>query len=184
MPGNFTVRGDWYLAVARGSRSERLGWHAIDLLSSRRENVRRLRLGLGLPTRDYLPDGNDHDQSGELISALREPEGEGSRSLRYKDIIAHLAASDAGEAGETRRFHWLFRSAIPTYSMHSRVWGHWLSRVLVQCRDWCKTDGVMDGFVAYDMVKLKSTPQLKSYGQFVKEVDYAEAALTSASHSP
>ena len=52
LPGHFSIRGDWFLAVAAGSRSERLGRRALDLLSSRRANFRRMELGIGLPTRD------------------------------------------------------------------------------------------------------------------------------------
>ncbi len=51
LPGHFSVRGDWFLAVARNSRSMRLADRALDLLSTRRANVDRLQLGLGLPTR-------------------------------------------------------------------------------------------------------------------------------------
>src|SRR5207253_6051294 len=52
LPGRFSVRGDWDLAIAKGSLSTRLGERALDLLSSRRAQIERLRNGLGLPTRD------------------------------------------------------------------------------------------------------------------------------------
>jgi hypothetical protein len=52
LPGYFATRGDWYLAMAAGSRSYRLGTRALDLLNSRRANINRLQNGLGLPVRD------------------------------------------------------------------------------------------------------------------------------------
>lgn len=51
LPGHFSMRGDWFLTVAGGSRSERLASLAIDILNSRRANRVRLESGLGLPTR-------------------------------------------------------------------------------------------------------------------------------------
>jgi hypothetical protein len=52
LPGNYSSRGDWFLSVAKGSRSPRLAEHAIDLLCSRRSNLARLLEGIGLPTRE------------------------------------------------------------------------------------------------------------------------------------
>src|SRR5205085_11463416 len=62
LPGHFSVRGDWFLAVAGGSRSGRLAERALDLLNSRRANYTRLKQGLGLPTR--------HLFSAELRTSL------------------------------------------------------------------------------------------------------------------
>jgi len=54
LPGSYSVRGDWFLAVAKGSRSPLLADRAMDLLSSRLSNMTRLQYGLGLPTRITL----------------------------------------------------------------------------------------------------------------------------------
>ncbi len=56
LPGQFATRGDWFLAMAKGSRSELLGHRAMDMLSSRRMCMLRLHDGLGLPPREILPD--------------------------------------------------------------------------------------------------------------------------------
>jgi len=74
MPGRFTVRGDWFLAVAGGSRSARLGCHAIDVLSSRRANIRRFQLGLGLPTRKIMEDGEEDKFRGALTTVNQSGE--------------------------------------------------------------------------------------------------------------
>ena len=60
LPGHFSVRGDWYLAVAQGSRSNRLADLALDMLTSRKANRTRLHGGLGLPTRDLAEGRNAH----------------------------------------------------------------------------------------------------------------------------
>lgn len=49
VPGRYSVRGDWYLAVARGSRSMLLAESAIKKLMSQSMNRKRLREGIGLP---------------------------------------------------------------------------------------------------------------------------------------
>ena len=49
LPGGFSVRGDWFLGVARGSRSMELARRAIDNLRSTSMNLKRFREGVGLP---------------------------------------------------------------------------------------------------------------------------------------
>lgn len=49
LPGGFAVRGDWFLGVARGSRSMELARRAIDNLRSTSMNLKRFREGIGLP---------------------------------------------------------------------------------------------------------------------------------------
>ncbi|MCF7961786.1 MAG: hypothetical protein K9M08_13685 [Pirellula sp.] len=49
LPGGFAVRGDWFLGVARGSRSMELARRAIDNLRSTSMNLKRFRQGIGLP---------------------------------------------------------------------------------------------------------------------------------------
>lgn len=41
------MRGDWYLAVEGGSRSDRLADAALDILNSQRANIARFQYGLG-----------------------------------------------------------------------------------------------------------------------------------------
>lgn len=49
LPGVFSTRGDWYLAILRSSRSHYLGELAIDQLSRSKAVSARMQSGLGLP---------------------------------------------------------------------------------------------------------------------------------------
>lgn len=55
LPGG-GVRGDWYLAVAKGSVSLDLGVRAIDLLTGRQQEYDRFARGVGLPVRKNFRD--------------------------------------------------------------------------------------------------------------------------------
>lgn len=110
LPGNFSARGDWFLAIARGSRSPRLGERAIDILCSKRGNVTRLQHGLGLPVRDlqgYIPDGQPgappHEQHRiEYWTSLPYAENNGTRhNIHYRELRA-LGASDWHPGTEPR----------------------------------------------------------------------------------
>jgi hypothetical protein len=78
LPGNFSTRGDWFLAIPACSRSRRLGEHAMDLLNSRRANFTRLQLGLGLPVRDLI----DKRQNNSVRTKLFRPDSEGGPTFR------------------------------------------------------------------------------------------------------
>jgi hypothetical protein len=102
LPGNFSTRGDWFLAIARGSRSPRLGERAIDILCSKRGNVTRLQHGQGLPVRDLQgftdPAGVSwppHQQIRiEYWTSLPYVENNGTRhNIHYKELRA-LGACD------------------------------------------------------------------------------------------
>lgn len=82
LPGHFSVRADWFLAVASGSRSSRLADHALDLLSSQRSNVTRLQEGIGLPTR-RLANGEPSHLRTRLISAEK---GQPLKNIEYDDL--------------------------------------------------------------------------------------------------
>ena len=90
LPGHFTARGDWFLAVAGGSRSGRLADRALDLLSSRRANHARLEQGLGLPTRNIEETGAHTGlytlDKGEMKQDGREEKERGRRIL-YQDLL-------------------------------------------------------------------------------------------------
>ncbi len=57
LPGSFSTRGDWHLAITRGSKSLRLGYDTLDILSTVRANFDRMQMGVGLPTRK-MPDAS------------------------------------------------------------------------------------------------------------------------------
>jgi KaiC/GvpD/RAD55 family RecA-like ATPase len=157
LPGNFSVRGDWFLGIASGSRSPRLGHRAIDLLSTRRANVYRLQQGLGLPTREFVaPDkaarawtrlrtlstkgvpmwvsygellrlGMSQENYKEWTSDLQREEKE--RQHLHNQVPSQDAPKY--EAGSDE-FSWLWRYTIKDYDRHARLWLKLLFRVLVR----------------------------------------------------
>lgn len=122
LAGHFSVRGDWFLAVARGSRSSRLADLALDLLSSRRANLTRLQLGLGLPTRDIIAEVEQGDLRTKLLS--RDKTGRPA-PVSYRGLL------QIGEKTEDE-FYWLWRSTFGFYVRHSRIWHRWITRMLLE----------------------------------------------------
>ena len=146
MPGHFSVRADWFLAVAGGSRSSRLADHALDLLSSKRANVTRLQEGIGLPTRKLFGEGETSYLRTRLISA---PRGEALTNIKY-DQLKRIGAQPDGK----EEFFWLWRSGIFGYNRHSRVWHKWLNRSLLWWHSWRQRYGSnwKNGFELYDLL--------------------------------
>lgn len=144
LPGHYSVRGDWFLAIAQGSRSPRQAEWAIDVLCSREQNCRRLELGDGLPTR----------RIGDLWTPLyTHDEEHGWSPLSYAKLRekgAYCAKDGLGRA----HFRWLWRSLIRDYDCHARIWSEWLCGTLPQWRDWMWKDAekssARDGFTVYD----------------------------------
>ncbi len=119
LPGHFSVRGDWFLAVSGGSRSVRQAERALDLLNSRRANVTRLQMGVGLPTR--VP--KSKPKHGVLYTKLISHQG-GQDSIEY-DMFLKIAAD------RSKNFYWFWRSGLEDYSSYNRVWHRWLNRMLL-----------------------------------------------------
>lgn len=112
LPGHFSVRGDWFLAVAKGSHSSLLADRALDLLSSRRGNFDRLRLGLGLPVREVDPNTGLNPRTrltGKFENGRKD-------WIRYRDL-KNLGA-DGPPADD---FYWLWRSSLGDYDAQDRV---------------------------------------------------------------
>ena len=127
LPGRYSVRGDWFLAAAAGSQSRRLAGRATDLLSSRRANIERLQLGLGLPVRDDIAKSDTTRQSSEgLRTGLITTTDRGQRNVLYSEFKS-LGAMTSGGAPV---FYWLWRSKLRDYDLHARVWRKWQLRVL------------------------------------------------------
>lgn len=140
LPGCYSVRGDWSLVAAAGSRSEVLAHRALDLLSSRRHNLLRMQDGIGLPVRDILPDAN----IGDLPTALTcyDESGERTVPLSYREVCR------LGPHKEKVGFSWLWRSQIDHYSRDSFYWRRWLSRMLEEQHEWfppkCRFQGASE----------------------------------------
>jgi hypothetical protein len=148
LPGHFTVRADWFLAVSGGSRSSRLADHALDLLSSQRANVTRLQEGVGLPTRRlFNPDDKHSHLRTRLVSA---PKGEALKNVEYDSLRRIGAQTGPGEED----FYWLWRSGIWAYNRHSRVWHKWLNRALLwwHARHQRYGSSWANGFEVYDLL--------------------------------
>ncbi len=147
LPGRFTTRGDWFLAVAPESRSYRLASRALDLLCSTRGNMRRLQRGVGLPTRRLSADG-DHATFRTRLAMAHGPQGT-SKYMSYAEVM-NLGARD-GDAGS---YGWLWRSGMDNYHRHAITWQSWLYRM---AGDWSrlkKAKGAewTSGFDVYDQV--------------------------------
>lgn len=169
LPGAFTTRGDWFLAVATGSRSNRLGNRILDLLCSTRANANRLREGIGLPTRRLLR--NPQRDANRLRTALRtEPTGKGR--LTYEEVLALGPTGDGDQD-----FGWLWRSSLRDYYRQSHAWQGWLYRMLrisQTLRERERAPQWKSGFVIYDAIVESETsgalpgwiPELTSYQKF------------------
>ena len=124
LPGHFSVRGDWFLAVAGGSRSLRQAERALDLLNSRRANVTRLQMGVGLPTRlPRFTRANEGLKHRSLFTKLISHE-RGQHNVEY-DTLLKTAANPKQE------FYWIFRSSLEDYADSNRIWHRWLNYTLL-----------------------------------------------------
>jgi KaiC/GvpD/RAD55 family RecA-like ATPase len=151
LPGHFSVRADWFLAVAGGSRSSRLADHALDLLSSQRSNVTRLQEGIGLPTRKLFGRNNNAQLRTRLISVPEK--GKPLTNVEYEELRRIGASNNSGDEN-AEEFYWLWRSGIAAYNRHSRIWHKWLNRSLLWWHSWRQRYGSnwTNGFEVYDLL--------------------------------
>jgi hypothetical protein len=162
LPGRYSMRGDWFLAVARGSRSPRLGERAIDILCSRRANVIRLQTGLGLPVRDLFEPASKRPDATEIRRQeyrtnliYKKPDG-AELPIMYehlRDLGAHDCVDKMGKPD----FYWLWRSTIKHYDLQARIWQKWLCWLVKEWRMWPRPtepstgdDQWWDNFCEYD----------------------------------
>lgn len=122
LPGHFSVRGDWFLAVSGSSRSIRQAERALDLLNSRRAHVTRLQAGIGLPTRSLI-----NQSIGRLRTRLVSHEW-GQDNVEY-DTFLKIKAQNVGDDKDD--FYWLWRSSLDDYAHCNRIWHKWLNRTLL-----------------------------------------------------
>lgn len=180
LPGMFSVRSDWSLAVARGSRSQRLGHLAIDLLTSARASEARLRHGLGLPLSPDAASELREEDSRSLQTALFCLDDLGrKRHAQYGDLLR------LGEQRDPEGFYWLWRSNLSNYASEVRPWQRWLHETLVWLRSIQRLRGKAwtTGFQVYDwatdgeLSKSGRAGQLESFLGFPARCDALVAAL-------
>lgn len=150
LPGHFSVRGDWFLAVADGSRSDLLADRALDLLSSKRSNHTRMQLGIGLATRRLGSPARNRTKLS-WYGPHEAYSNERTRRLMTHSEIAGLGANDL--KGD-QAFGWLWRSALDRFDRQSRVIRKWLASVLQR---WYEHESYLDhewvrGFELYDFL--------------------------------
>lgn len=164
LPGSYSVRGDWFLAIARGSRSYLMGERAIDLLCTRRANLVRIQTGVGLPVRDNC------EQRIGLWTTLWNGDRRSSavHRITYQQLASlggPMNVDDAGEAvksdGVQQRIEggnlrWLWRSRIKNYDRHARVFRRWICWMLRRFRDEAKVE---TGIELFDKANVGSQPK-------------------------
>jgi KaiC/GvpD/RAD55 family RecA-like ATPase len=130
LPGHFSVRGDWFLTVAGGSRSSRLADRALDLLGSKRANITRLQEGIGLPVRSLVSEEEGELHLSTRLVTLDGPNLDGPRlrALPYKHFLT------IAETGDSRDFFWLWRSSFVGFNSGLRIWHRWLSQMVIWWR--------------------------------------------------
>jgi hypothetical protein len=197
LPGHFSVRGDWFLAVAGGSRSERLADQALDFFNTRTGNYERLRFGLGLPVRRIVTDqlrtaiitldrgDKKHtDMSGvkRRISAVHY-----ENLIRLGGRVSELTMrgdSSSKESYEPKDFYWFWRSGLAHFPRHSRIWHDWLCQMILW---WSRMreidrDKWINGFERYDDVVHQAGNHLNdpAWSLFEDRCDHLIKELKSA----
>jgi len=160
LPGHFSTRGDWFLGVAVGSKSDLLADRVLDIFSSRRNNLTRLYSGIGLPTRILGTD--EVTSSGRMMTALTWKDTVGqARTVRYGPLVA-LGAPEADHDSKSD-FCWLFRSSLKNYYNHARIFQRWNSRTILMWHQ-TKTEAGSEwrsGFALYDEIIRQGRPKEK-----------------------
>jgi KaiC/GvpD/RAD55 family RecA-like ATPase len=193
MPGWFSVRGDCFLASPRASRSRLLASHAMDLLTSRRANLSRMQMGMGLPVRDLI--------GKEACEKLRT-------ALRVKTIDADLPSAEEalteityGQLCQLGGYHseelpsltvdpkwgprWLFRNAISDYDRVSRPIQKWLTRlfrwtVSYRAGHALGWDGGLKAYDSLSVYRFSTLVEYESFAHFAKLCDFLVAEIEAA----
>jgi len=178
LPGHFSVRGDWFLAVSGSSRSIRQAERALDLLSSRRANVSRLQLGIGLPTR-YAPNRESVKRlRTKLISHER-----GQDKVEYETFLK-IEAKNEGSGEDS--FYWLWRSSLDDYVHCNRIWHRWLNRMLLSwSRNLLHYKSVWrNSFEVYDELTINPPDGLEKFAPTNEELDSILKSLALLKKQP
>lgn len=188
LPGRFTTRGDWFLAVAPESRSYPLASRALDLLCSIRGNMRRLEQGVGLPTRRLTSQIGPEHASASFRSRLATDTGVfGTSSYLSYDAIIALGAPPEGRVSADaadERLGWLWRSGLTFYHRHALTWQSWLFRMADEWARLKKAESGgtgrawRNGFQVYDAInEVEGWEQLPKFVHNLNSVQPFPAAI-------
>lgn len=178
LPGFFSVRGDWYLAVAKGSRSNRLADLALDMLTSRKANRARLQTGVGLPTRDVI----EGENAACLRTRLTVSTQDRVSNVLYGDLAdlggdyIHPATDPASIHLHDDQFRWFFRSAFVDYDRQAAAFRKWVARILQWTRQYRhdNRETWRGGFQAYDELDWGCFTSSRDYVSFQAFATYMD----------
>jgi hypothetical protein len=181
MPGSFSTRGDSFLASAKASRSQLMASNAIDLLCSRRANLTRMQMGIGLPVRDVM----EPEQCKEMRTALRAINAGGALGDVKYDRLSNLGGTPPDETENPKKLEWLFRNGLPDYDRISRTMQKWLTRLFrwtisYRARHVLGWDGGFHGYDALSVHTFGAFFTYTSFDEFGKLCDYLIAELEAA----
>jgi hypothetical protein len=112
----------------------------MDILCSRRSNITRLQTGLGLPVRDLFGPAQrpaDREIRAEFRTSLPFIGSDNvEQKIAYRELRQLGAFDEQDRLGRAENFHWLWRSTINQYDIHSRIWQRWLVHLFKQWRTW------------------------------------------------
>jgi KaiC/GvpD/RAD55 family RecA-like ATPase len=124
LPGNYSVRGDWFLATTKGSRSWLLAERVFDILSSRTQSLTRMIDGVGLPVRDVV-------EVASMDDLLLFP-NTNTTYERFKKM------------GKSEVRNWLWRSSIKDYPRIAYFFRNWVARLISTRDNWAILKHVSD----------------------------------------
>lgn len=153
LPGHFSIRGDWFLSVAGGSRSGHLADRALDLLCSKRANHNRLEHGLGLPTRAVVTRGSEEALRTKLLTHDKGDIGFRTKNVPYGNLLKIGGPTSSARAGR-EEFYWFWRSGLKSYHRHARIWQDWLASLILwwERMRYIYPDEWTSGFKRYDSI--------------------------------
>jgi hypothetical protein len=134
LPGSFSNRGDWQLAVLASSRSRYLGELAIAELSRLNEALIRLKSGVGLPMLRLADDPGNEEVYGNIRTALPSPYGGklGTFDYAYVRAISPLMRKKNRPFPGHHGLYPIFRSDITEYMEEHTLLRQALCRMLVR----------------------------------------------------
>jgi hypothetical protein len=141
LPGSFSNRGDWQLAVLVSSRSRHLGELAIKELNRPKAAMIRLQTGVGLPMFDFKDSGENPVHSN-IRTGLPSPYGGSTACFSYdflraiaplrpkRDNNGHISSIADPFPGHTD-LHPIYRSEIADYLKEHALFLKAMCRLLV-----------------------------------------------------